>query len=105
VPIVLVKILARTQSGQEVRNECYQVRYLKKDGEWQSKISYTHSAVMPLDLDFMVRNFTANKRIGIYPAERVEGDEILNAILRHGVSEVTDNITTTKKPAPSRPDQ
>jgi holliday junction resolvase YEN1 len=100
VPIVLVRSLAQTLPGQEGSNGCYQIQYLTQDGPYQSKISFIHSAVMPIDIDYMVaRGFTKD---GSRPSDRAECDEILNCILRHGVPGVMKHVALPQVSASSQ---
>ena len=100
IPIVLVRSLAQTLPGQEASNGCYQISHLAKDGPYQSKISFIHSAVMPIAIDFIVaRGFTKD---GSRPSDRAECDEIPNCVLRHGVPGVMTDVASPQASTSSR---
>ena len=55
------------------------------------KISFLFSAIVHWDLDYVVARFAKD---GHYPPERVEVDEILDCVLRHGVPDITKDVAT-----------
>ncbi|KUJ13713.1 PIN domain-like protein [Mollisia scopiformis] len=99
-PILLVRSLAQTSPGQEASNKCYRIertgKSAAKNGPGQSKIRYTLSAVMSLDINAAYEDEyhrkPENRRKVLRPDQRPLCDAVLDCILRHAVPDVMENV-------------